>query len=265
MLFRNLVRRGFHILTEKPKLKTIGIIPVTAPGGAMCYQAIVNRSIALYGGNHHPTICMHHHNFEEYHHAQSQSRWDKVAELLLDSSEKVHKAGAEFAIIPANTVHRKEILETLKQAPIPILSMLDIVADHCRNAGYQRVAILGTKWTMRDNIYKLSLEKFGIESIIPSKAEQATLQRAIIEELIPEKHTEKTVNELLKVIDGIMHRQKDSRGFALALACTELPLVLNHQNCKVPVIDTTTIQAHAAVDYSASDLQLHAKVSLGTR
>jgi aspartate racemase len=257
MFLRNFTH---HSISSSRKLmpifKTIGIIPVTAPGGALCYQTIVNRSIALYGGHHHPNICMHHHNFENYHHAQVEGRWDKVGDMLLDSAEKVFKAGADFAIIPANTIHRPEILKQLKQSPIPILSMLDVVALHCHENRFQKIAILGTRWTMRDNIYKDALGKLGIQSITPLEKEQEVLQNAIIDDLIPGKHTDKTVTNLLRVTDAINSREGNNQNFALALACTELPIVLNKMNCKVPVIDTTAVLAHAALDHAADKLNL---------
>lgn len=254
---RGLFFRNLHTNTQKPSLKTIGIVAVTAPGTALCYETIVKRSIELFGGHHHPSICMHHHNFELYHNAQLRGEWERVANLLLESTKSVHKAGAEFAVIPANTVHRKEILTFLNQnSPIPILSILDVVADCCKKNSYARAIILGTKWTMRDNIYKDVLMNHSIESIIPVEEEQKIIQNVIVEELIPGKWTSQTVSDLLNIVSNIKNRNS-LINTALILGCTELPLVLNDRNCKMPVIDSTRELAIAAVNLSVNNLNLH--------
>jgi aspartate racemase len=41
---------------------------------------------------------------------------------------------------------------------------------------------------------------------------------------------------------------------AIILGCTELPLLLNEENCGIKVVDTTRILAHAALDFAVKEL-----------
>ena len=95
-------------------------------------------------------------------------QWDIVEDRLIESIESLAKSGADFVIIPANTVH-KVINNIKKRATIPILSILDIVATECHNHNLKKVGILGTRWTMADHLYQNSLRLYNIEEIIPSE------------------------------------------------------------------------------------------------
>ena len=222
--------------------RTIGIVSVTAPGGALCYETVVSEHIKRFGGHHHPSICLHHNDFGKYHAAQQIERWDIVADLLLDSLKKLKLMGADFAIIPANTVHRASVFNILQEkSPLPILSILDVVAHECNKSGYKKVAVFGTKWTMADNIYEEPLRKYGIASLVPEQHHQIVIQQCIIDELIPAKITPNTTSKLLVTVESVK-----SKCDVIALACTELPLVLNNSNSGLPVLDTTRLLASAA-------------------
>ncbi|MBP9743331.1 MAG: hypothetical protein KBD37_08235 [Burkholderiales bacterium] len=60
----------------------IGILAITAPGAAICYEELVFYYGQLYGKYHHPEIFLHHINFYEYNvHLQNQD-WGKLCELM---------------------------------------------------------------------------------------------------------------------------------------------------------------------------------------
>ncbi len=146
-------------------------------------------------------------------------------------------------IIPANTVH-KVIHGIQKRSSIPVISILDCVADVCLSKNLKKVGIMGTRWTMADHLYQAPLFQRGITEIIPSIDDQKIIQEAIFSELIPTgKASDKTLQKLLIIVNKLKAQGCDG----IASACTELPLVLNDHNCGLITLDTTDILAESAV------------------
>ena len=223
--------------------KTIGIAGVTVPGAVDCLSKMHRLCAGRFAAHHHPRFALDQPDFGVVHQAQDDDRWDRVADSIVGSLQRLAGAGAELAVIPANTVHL--VVDDIRaRAPIPLISMLDVVADACAARGLKRVAILGTRWTMARHLYQAPLAARGIEEVIPDEAQQAVIQRAIFEELVPSgRASEATLAALLQVVAAMKAQGCDG----VALACTELPLALNDANCGVPAIDTTLALAEAAI------------------
>lgn len=227
-------------------MPTIGIAGVTIPGAVDCINKINQFARESFGEFRRPNIKLDQPDFHPVHEAQVESRWDVVADRLVDSTRSLAESGADFAIIPANTVHIV-IDEVQKRSSIPVLNMLDIVSDTCRKNDRKTVGVLGTRWTMAGHLYQKPFEKVGITEMIPSDDEQHVIQKAIFSELIPHGLArDETVTDLIRIV----HRMQDRGCDAVILACTELPLVLNTDNCGIPAFDTTAILAQAAVTES---------------
>lgn len=239
------------------KMPTIGVVGVTIPGAIDCIGKI-NKTASTYFKHHeHPNVVLHQLNFAPTHEAQNLGRWDIVENRLVESITALAKIGADFVIIPANTVH-KVIDGVKKRSPLPILSILEIVADECERRALKKVGILGTRWTMQDHLYKNLLNSKNIAEVIPSAADQAIIQTAIFSELIPTgKATPETLQALLKIVANLKALGCDG----IVLGCTELPLVLNDQNCGMPTLDSTNILAAGAVKKSYDLLTLNPAVS----
>ncbi|MBA3537843.1 MAG: amino acid racemase [Tatlockia sp.] len=234
------------------KVPTIGIAGVTIPVAIDCINKINQKAHGFFEHHHHhPNIILHQPNFGPTHQAQNHGQWDIVEDRLIESIENLAKGGADFVIIPANTVH-KVIDNIKKRASIPVLSMLDMVAAECHRHDLKKVGILGTRWTMNDHLYQNQLRLHHIEEIIPSQEDQDIVQIAIFEELIPTgKVKSKTLYALLAVKERLKARGCDG----VALACTELPLVLNRENCGILTLDTTSILAEGAVRHALTLMQ----------
>ncbi len=222
-------------------IPTIGIAGVTIPGAVDCIQKINRASSKYFSKNEHPHIVLNQPNFGTLQTAFFEDDWSKVAEELSVSAKKLAQMGADFVIIPANTVHR--VIADV-HSPIPVLNMLDIVSAECKTKNMKKVGILGTVWTMSGHLYAGSLKAYGIEECIPSQEEQKIIQEAIFSELVPTGRIQPdTLAAMLSVVQSLQLRGCDG----IALACTELPLVLNSSNCGLPVLDTTDILAQASV------------------
>jgi aspartate racemase len=218
----------------------IGILAITAPGAAICYEELVSYYGHQYGKYSHPNIFLHNLNFHEYHILLQNEDWENLTNLMLISINELAKHNPDFIIIPANTVH-VVIEKLIKRSPIKILNILEIVTNECVSNNYKRVAVLGTKWTMSIKLYKNIFDINKISLITPDEEEQNIIQKIILDHLVPQTKIEVARDMLSKLIAKITPNCD-----AIALACTELPMILDQQNCNIPLIDTTRILARAA-------------------
>lgn len=225
-------------------MPTIGIAGVTIPGAADCMLQINRFANQYFHEHHHPNIILDQPDFGVIHQAQNLNQWDIVEEKLTETINRLENSGAQFAIIPANTVH-KVISGIQTKTRIPVINMLEVVSEECARLYFKRVGIMGTRWTMNDHLYQDFLRKHNIIEVIPSDENQQIIQQAIFSQLIPTGVVDqKAIQQLLEVVECLKRDSCD----AIVLACTELPLVLNVQNCKLPVLDTTAILAKAATE-----------------
>ncbi|HUK66313.1 MAG TPA: amino acid racemase [Anaeromyxobacteraceae bacterium] len=224
----------------------IGIVACSAEGAALCYRSIVH-----YGGEHlgtyaHPEVSLHSHSLAEYVVALERGDWDRVADLMLSSAHKLAAAGADFLICPDNTIHGA-FPKVARASPLPWLHIAEIVARRAQAAGFRRVGLLGTRFTMEGEVYPQKLGELGLDYRRPSASEIDTLHRIVFEELVKSVFTA----ESLAVFQKVMKRLADEEGCdAMVLGCTEIPLLVPPDRSPLPTLDSTRLLAQAAVDHA---------------
>ena len=222
--------------------KHIGIVGCSAEGAALCYRTICGEAPPLMGEHMHPEVSMHTHPLADYMVSIRTGDWEKVAALMLSSAQKVSQIGAEFAICPDNTIH--EAFEFVKEkSPIPWLHIAEAVADKAMEEGFKELAILGTKYLVTGPVYPTTLEKFDISSQIPDEADRERMDEIIFKELVNGIFSEKSRYYFNDVIDKLKNRGCD----AVVLGCTEIPLLVDPDDCPLPVLDSTRLLARAAL------------------
>ena len=168
-----------------------------------------------------------------------------LAAYLAGGVEKLVEAGADFAIIAANTPHLV-FDEVQSRSSIPLLSIVEATRDAVRARGIAKVGLLGTGFTMKARFYPDVFSKAGIELAVPGAEERAYIHDKYIDELLLGIFLPETRERLL-VITQRMVEQEQIAG--LVLAGTELPLILRAETIAgVPLFDTTKIHVEATVD-----------------
>jgi len=89
-------------------------------------------------------------------------------------------------------------------------------------------------------------DKFGVEALTPGKEDRERVHRIIIDELALGNVKPASRDAVLRVIGELAAKGAQ----AIILGCTELPLLVNQDLCPIPLFDTTTIHARAAVEYA---------------
>lgn len=228
--------------------KHIGIVAVSYEGAALCYQTICAEAAALMGEHNHPEITMHNFAMADYLRFVSRGDWEGASGLLLQSAEKVARAGAEFAICPANTPH-EAFRHFGSRSPIPWLHIVEVVADAAVSQGYSKLGILGTKFLMEGSIYGEVLSRRGIDGVTPDAKEREEINRLIFEELVKGTLTGSTKEYFRGAVVDLAKAGCDG----VVMACTEIPLILGQEDVDVPLLDSTRLLAKAAVQEALNE------------
>ena len=164
--------------------------------------------------------------------------------MLIDAAKKLERGGADFFLICANTPHI--VADAVAAAVgIPLVHIGDAVGEAITQAGFQKVGLLGTRFTMEKDFLKDRLrDKFGIESIVPGEEDRNTVHSVIYNELVNGDIRDESRKEYLRIIDKLTADGAE----AIILGCTEIPLLVKPTDTSAPLFDTATIHAELAVD-----------------
>ncbi len=225
--------------------KHIGIVACSAEGAALCYRALCAEAPARMGRHMHPEVSMHTHPLAVYMVYIREGNWDGVAELMLSSARKLAKIGAEFAICPDNTIHQA-FDRVAAESPIPWLHIAEQVARAAKRQGFKRLALTGTKYLMTGPVYPGAFGRVGLALEIPDDTERQEIDRIIFDELVNGIFAE----ESRRTFNAVFQRLKDRGCDAAVLGCTEIPLIVDPDDCPLPTLDSTRLLAGAALEES---------------
>jgi aspartate racemase len=174
---------------------------------------------------------------------QVDDRWDEAAELLLGEAKTLEAAGAELVMLCTNYMHK--VAPALEGGlGVPFLHIADVVAQAAAGLGATRVGLTGVGATMAEPFYAQRLGRHGLEVLVPEAADRVRLDRAIFDELCLGVLSDDTRTDLR----AILARLVDDGAQAVALACTELELLLTPEDCAVPLLPTARLHVTAAVE-----------------
>lgn len=199
------------------------------------------------GGLHAANLNIISQDFSPVAQAMKQGNWAWLEEQLLISSTQLQSMGSQGILLANNTLH--QLVPAIEESlSIPFLHIVDALGDHLKSAGITKVGILGTSSTMTSSFYSERLMKrFQIESLIPSSDSCQWLDRLIFNELCHGEFREEAKQNVLRLIDKLVN---DGAG-AIALACTELPLLLSQEHINgIPLINTSRMHCEYAVNWS---------------
>lgn len=226
----------------------IGVVGCSAEGAALCYRTLCVEGASYLGTPHaHPEVSMHTHSLAAYVECLERNDVEGVAQLMLSSAGKLAAAGADFLVCPDNTIHQA-LGHVLPESPLPWLHIAEVVAAEAASRGFRRVGVLGTRWLVDSEVYPQALAAAGLQAVKPDAQERAELSRVIMDELVRGVLRPESTAALQRMIDGLKARGCD----AVALGCTELPLVLNDGNSALPTLDSTRLLARAALRHATA-------------
>lgn len=229
-------------------MKTIGLIGGMSWESTVTYYQIINDTVKeKLGGLHSAKILLYSVDFSEIEECQSKGEWEKSADILGEAAKKLEMAGADFIVICTNTMHKVAplIQEKIK---IPIIHIADATVEELKNKNINKVALLGTKYTMTQNFYKERIKDNGIEVVIPNESDIEYVNHVIYDELCVGIINDESRKKYIDIIEKL----KDKGAEGVILGCTEIGLLINQSDTSLPVFDTTEIHARIAALKSIS-------------
>lgn len=177
-------------------------------------------------------------------------RWINAGELgpftdyLVAAVEQLASAGADFAVLAANTPHL--VFDQIRErSRLPLISIAEATCDRARELGLKRLGLLGTRFTMEAKFYPEVFSRAGLTIVTPNEAERAFVNEKYFGELLKNVFLPQTRDQLLAIIDQMKQRDEID---GLILGGTELPLILRGADRELPFLDTTRIHVTRIVD-----------------
>lgn len=228
-------------------MKTIGLIGGLSWESSIEYYRIINQTAQQkLGGLHSAQSLLYTFDFAEIEALQHAGRWEEATARMLQAANSLKNGGADFIVICSNTMHRMAT-EIETQLEMPLLHIADTTAHEIIQAGFKRVGLLATIFTMEQDFYKGRLsEKFGLEVIVPDAAERQLVSKIIYDELCQGIVTEQSRQKYREIMVGLVEAGAE----AIILGCTEIMLLVKPEDSTVPLFDTTTIHAQRAVEFA---------------
>jgi aspartate racemase len=229
----------------------LGILAHSAEGAALCFRAFCQEGFARLGPHEHPDVTL-----DCIALARSMPAWDAgdhgaVRAILAESVRRLGRAGADFFVCPDNTAHRA--LERPGQdLALPGLHIAEVVADQAALDGRIRVGLLGTRYLMAGPVYPRAFAARGIAAELPAAEDRRLVDRVIFEELVNGVMTIGSRQAYVRVIERLAARGCD----AVALVCTEIPLLVTPEVSPLPTLDSTRLLARAAFEVAVGDRPL---------
>lgn len=220
----------------------IGIVACSAEGAALCYRTICLEASSVMGEHNHPEITLDSIPMARHMEYIRVDEWQGVADLMLLSATRLSQIGAQFAVCPDNTVH--QALDLFRdRSPIPWLHIAHVVTAEADRKSFRRVGVLGTRYLMEGPVYASALAAKGIEMAVPNEQARDAVDTIIFKELVNAVFRDEARRFLYDQIEGLKQRGCE----AVILGCTELPLIVLPSEAPLPVLDSTSLLAKAAV------------------
>ena len=231
-------------------MKTIGLIGGMSWESTIPYYRTINETVKQrLGGLHSAKIVLYSVDFHEIEQLQRSGDWQRAGELLAQAAQSLARAGADCIVLCTNTMHK--VAPQIEAAVgIPLLHIADATGQAIRRAGLNKVALLGTRFTMEQDFYKQRLsERHAIDVVVPNEMEREVVHRVIYQELCLGQIQSESRAAYRRIMQRLVEQEAAQ---AIILGCTEISLLVDQSDASVPLFDTTAIHAQAAAEFALS-------------
>ncbi len=220
----------------------IGILAHSADGAALCFLEIVREGARRLGAHEHPQLTLSALPMGPTLAAYARGDLATVGAHLARTADRLARAGCDFFVCPDNTAHIALDAAT-EPLPLPGLHICEMVARQARADGRRKIGLLGTRWTMEGPAYRAAFARAELELVVPPEPERALVDHVIFTELCQGLLRDESRASYVRIIADLARAGCD----AVALSCTEIPLLVTPDVSPLPTLDSTRLLARAAV------------------
>ena len=226
--------------------KTIGILGGMGPEAtAYFYELIIKKTKADKDQDHISVII--------YSNPKIPPRTDAILKkgpsptpLLVEGVRRLHKAGADFIVMPCVTAHYF-YPEVAAQEKFFFLNLLDesLIWTQKNLSGLRKAGLIASTGTLKSRLFFDTFEKGGIEVFDPNDE----VQEQVMEAIFGRKGIKAgySSGEPKKIIVNTANALIQRGAEAIIAGCTEVPLVLKEEDIPVPLIEPLSILAEASI------------------
>ena len=223
--------------------KTVGIIGGLGPETTAKFYLEVIAKSKLVDAAHRPQMIIWNVPMSleiENSFIRGTDESEAYVALLSNAAKKLELAGADFLVIPCNSVHI--FIDQIRQAvKIPVLSIVEETDRFLNEHNITKVGILATSATVKNRLYNSVLEQRGVQVVMPTATEQVELD-ASITRLVDNESSEQDKEKLESIITALADKGVQTT----LLACTDLQLIApSHPT--VAIYDTMHILVDSTV------------------
>ncbi len=224
-------------------MKVLGLLGGMSWESTVEYYRLINEETrACLGGLHSAPLLLWSVDFAEIEALQVAGRWEEAGSQLAEAARALETAGAELLVLCTNTMHKVAgAIESSVQ--IPLVHIVDSVAEAVAAAGAKPVGLLGTRFTMDEPFWAHRMAGHGIGVLVPEADDCEIVHRIIYDELCLGVFTDESRAAFVEVIEKLA----DAGAEGVVLGCTEIELLVRPGDTDVPVFPSTALHVRSAV------------------
>ena len=225
-------------------MRKLGLIGGMSWVSTRTYYEHINRIVQRARPHASAPLLIESLDFSQLYALKSEEDWERAADVLIASAQRLEAAGAGTLVIGANSMHRVYD-KVAASVQVPILHIAECVGERMGADKVERAALLGTSNVMTESFYRRRLVAHGVDLLPPDLDNIEALDRIIYDELVLGK-VSRDAQRALKTM--ITVKEQDGAD-AIVLACTELELVVDVDANVLPIYDSTRIHAEKAAEW----------------
>lgn len=225
-------------------MQLIGLLGGMSWQSSAEYYRILNELVQQRQDGLHSARCLLYSvDFAAIEAMQAEGSWEAAAGTLASAAKVLEAAGADFIVLCTNTMHK--VADQIQAAVgIPLLHLADTTAVVVKEHRVRRIGLLGTKFTMTDAFYRDRLASHGVETVVPDPDDQQVVHKIIYDELCQGIVRPESREKYRRIIDRLI----ESGAEGIIYGCTEIELLVDESDSRVPVFPTTRLHCEAAAD-----------------
>lgn len=218
----------------------VGIVGGLGVGATVHYYEKITAACKARGVS--PDLIVTHADVEHGQNLIRAGRLDGLAAYLAGFIERMARAGAETAVLPAVTPHICKA-ELRRHTSVPLIDIVDCLGAELVRAKLHRVALFGTVFTMEGSLWG-QLQP-GIDIVKPQPKEIAFIGRAYQRILDTQTADPDDAAGLRRVAADLQRRDGVE---AILLAGTDLALMFDEKTAGFPTLDVARLHIDAIVE-----------------
>ena len=217
--------------------RCLGLIGGLGPGATVHYYRELVAAHERHGRV--ARLLIAHADIHRVYAAVTAKDFDGLARYLAGLIAGVAAAGADFTAIVAATPHICAA-QLAAISSLPLINMLTEVQQAASARGLKRVALLGTRFTIKTRMFGCLN---GIETVMP-EANEIEQIHMIYKDFVEGRGSDAQADELRKIARTFVTRD---RAQSVLIAGTDLSMVFTESNAGFPMIDCARVHIDAIV------------------